>query len=249
MRTNGTRSDIATAVQRAAAFFTRSRDLDCADAQKLMSPFIDSMATADEVEQLQVHTAACDPCKRQLQSLISLRSLLARIEQPSPPEDLVLESRVRLSHERHSNYFEQLENRIATSLRQVAIPAIFGVSLTTLLFGLLFGSLVPNNTVLASDRITNDILVATYKPVRTTEPTMLHFAVSDKKYWEDALMIETHVGGDGRVIDYEIISGKQDPEVDKWVSQLLYFAQFTPATAFGRPVDSRIILSFVAVRS
>ena len=60
-------------------------------------------------------------------------------------------------------------------------------------------------------------------------------------------MIETHVGDDGRVIDYEIISGQQDPEVDKWVSELLYFAQFTPATAFGKPVDSRIILSFVAV--
>jgi hypothetical protein len=214
-----------------------------------MSSFIDSMGSPEDVDPLRMHMANCDACSRQLQSLISLRSLLARVEQPDTPEDLVLETRVRLSHVRHNNYWEQFANRVTNVVKQVAIPAVSGVFLTVLFFAILFGSLGSNTTVLASDRVASDILVASYKPVRTTEPTMVHFAVSDKTYWNDALMIDTHVGDDGRVIDYVILSGPNDPAVDKWVSELLYFAQFTPATAFGKPVDSRIILSFVAVWS
>jgi hypothetical protein len=231
------------------ALMSRQEGLDCDAARKLMSPSIDLMTSPQEVDELQFHISNCQPCGRQLQSLISLRSLLARIEQPVPPEDLVLETRVRLSHVRHRNYFEQLENRITNALKEIAIPAVSGVALTMLFFGILFGSLGANTTVLAHDRVTSDTLIATYKPVRTTAPTMAHFAGSDKRYWEEALMIDTHVDEDGRVIDYVILSGPDNPEVDRWVSELLYFAQFTPATAFGRPVDSRIILSFVAVRS
>ena len=39
------------------------------------------------------------------------------------------------------------------------------------------------------------------------------------------------------------------PELDHWLREFLYFAQFSPATALGKPVDSKVILSFVAVRS
>ena len=250
MQINRILSSIGTTVRTGFNYLRPDERLDCEAAEELMSPFIDSMASPEEVEQLQIHTSTCAACGRQLQSLISLRGLLARIEQPAPPEDMVLESRVKLSHERHRNYFEQFENRLTNVLKPIAIPALFGISLTMLFFGILFGSLVSNTTVLAQDRVVpSDILVATYKPVRTTQPTMVHFAVSDKKYWDEALMIDTHVGDDGRVIDFVILSGPNTPAVDKWVSELLYFAQFTPATAFGKPVDSRIILSFVAVRS
>ena len=62
-------------------------------------------------------------------------------------------------------------------------------------------------------------------------------------------MIETDVGEDGRVTDYRIISGPENPEVNRWIREVLSLAQFTPATAFGKPVESKIILSFVAVRS
>ena len=73
------------------------KEVDCAKAQGLMSPYIDSMATLREAECLELHLSACRPCQRQLQSLISMRGLLARMEKPSIPQDLVLESRVRLS--------------------------------------------------------------------------------------------------------------------------------------------------------
>ena len=216
-----------------------------------MSSFIDSMAAPEEASRLEAHLQYCDPCGRQLQSFISVRSLLARAEQPAPPEDLVLEARVKLSQARYSNYVERLEHRISTVLKPVLVPAFFGVSLTALFFGILFGSLVSHGTVMANDGLIGGPTVASYKPVRTSDKTMesLRFTVVDVRGLEEPLAIELHVSGDGRVVDYQIIEGEQTPDIDNMLKQLLYYAHFSPATALGKPVDSKVILSFVAVRS
>jgi Putative zinc-finger len=225
------------------------RNLDCSSAQKLMSSFIDSMATAAEAERLELHVAVCGPCQRQLQSYKSMRSLLARIEKPLVPEDMVLETRVRLSRERNRNFLVRFENRLHLLLKPVVVPALFGVSLTMLFFGILLGSLASDSTVLAQDRLADQPVFGLYKPVHTTDPTMWNFASSDTQDLDEPLTIETHVGDEGRVIDYAVLSGPQTPEVDGWIREMLSLAQFTPATAFGRPVESKIILSFVAVRN
>lgn len=230
---------------------TQDEHVDCDAAQELMSPFIDSMATPGEIEKLQRHLSTCEPCHRQLQSFISVRSLLVRTELPPIPVDLVLETRVKLSQERHTNYVERLENRISDVLKPIAIPAIAGVSLTMLFFGILLGAMISNTTVMAHDRISaaDTRGPGLYKPVRTSNLTMIRFAGSDDLKFTEPLMIETHVGDTGRVLEYRIISGQETPEVQRFVREQLSLAQFTPATAFGRPVDSKIILSFVAVKS
>jgi hypothetical protein len=217
----------------------------------MMSPFIDSMVTAEEAECLELHVSACQPCQRQLQTFISMRSLLARIEKPALPEDMVLETRVKLSHERNRNFLVRLENRINYVLRPVVMPALLGVSLTIMFFGVLLGSMASTPAVMAQSGLEEQPIFGLYKPVRTTDPTMMRFryAATDKKSLDEPLMIETHVGDEGRVLDYKVIAGQEDDETNRWVREILSLAQFTPATAFGRPVESKIILSFVAVRN
>ncbi len=222
--------------------------LDCPSAQKLMSAFIDSMVTAAESESLEVHVTLCQACQRQLQSYKSMRSLLSRTERPLLPEDMVLETRVRLSQERNKNFRARFENRLNYVFKPLVIPALFGVSLTMLFFGILLGCLA-DNTVLAESRLKEEPVFGLYKPVRTTDHTMLRFVSSDEQNLDEPLTIETHVGDEGRVIDYEVLSGPQNPEVDGWIREMMSLAEFTPATAFGRPVESKIILSFVAVRN
>jgi hypothetical protein len=228
------------------------KDVSCRSAQSLMSPFIDSMATPEEVAKLELHLNACEPCQRQLQSYISIRNFVARASQPLPPMDLVLETRVKLSQERHKNYLARLENRLANVLKPIAIPAIAGVSLTMLFFGVLLGAMISNTTVMARDRVSTvneDHTTGLYKPVRTTNLTMIRFAGSDTNMLAEPVMIETHVGETGRVLGYKIISGEDTPEVEQFVREQILLATFTPATAFGKPVESMIILSFVAVKS
>lgn len=225
------------------------RILDCSSAQKLMSPFIDSMVSAAEAECLESHVALCQACQRQLQSYKSIRSLLTRTEKPAVPADMVLETRVRLSHERNRNVFVRLENRLRYVLKPLVVPALFGVSVTVLFFGILLGSFASDSTVLAQDRPAEEPVGGLFQPVRTTDPTMLRFASCDDQDLDEPLTIETQVGDEGRVIDYEILSGPQNPEVNGWIREMMSLAQFTPATAFGKPVESKIILSFVAVRN
>jgi len=224
------------------------RSLDCSSAQKLMSAFIDSMVTAAESDSLEVHVSRCQACQRQLQSFKSMRSLLSRMERSPLPEDMVLETRVRLSQERNKNFRARFENRLNYVFKPLVIPALFGVSLTMLFFGILLGCLA-DNTVLAESRLKEEPVFGLYNPERTTDHTMLRFVSSDEQNLDEPLTIETHVGDEGRVIDYEVLSGPQNPEVDGWIREMMSLAEFTPATAFGRPVESKIILSFVAVRN
>jgi Putative zinc-finger len=223
--------------------------VECSSVQHLMSPFIDSMVTAAEAERLESHVVACKPCQRQLQSYISMRSLVARIDVPPLPEDMVLETRVRLSHARNKNFLVRLENRLNNFLRPMIVPGLLGAALTMLLFGFLLGSLTSQTTVLAQDHFDEQPVYRLFQPVRTENANWIRFASNDKQDLEEPLTIETYVGHEGRVLDYQVLSGPQNPEVNGWIRQVLSLAQFTPATAFGKPVESRIILSFVAVRN
>jgi Putative zinc-finger len=232
-----------------AMFKTDSTIQVCSKIQKLMSPFIDSMVTAVDAEAVHAHVSTCEPCRRQLQTLISMRSLLTRMDKPAIPTDLILASRVRLSQERHKNLLIKLETRFSNILKPLAIPVIFGISLTTLCFGVLLAALASNATAMAQTSVSEQPVFALYKPVRTTDPTMARFASSQHQTWTEPLMIETGVDEGGRVTEYRIISGPQNAEVNRWIREVLSLAQFTPATAFGKPVGSKIILSFVAVRS
>jgi hypothetical protein len=223
--------------------------VECSVINKLMSPFIDSMVTTQEAERVESHVSRCEPCRRQLQSYISMRSLVARIETPDLPEDMVLETRVRLSHVRNDNSLVRFENRLNYILRPMIVPVLLGVSVTMLLFGIMLGSLASKSTVLAQDRFVEEPVYALYKPVHTADANWVRWASNHKQELEEPLTIETHVGDEGRVIGFQVLSGPQNAEVRGWLQQVLSFAQFTPATAFGRPVESRMILSFVAVRN
>jgi anti-sigma factor RsiW len=224
--------------------------MECSVVQKLMSPFIDSMVSVSEAERVENHVAACGACRRQLQSFISMRSLIARIEAPKSPEDMVLETRVKLSHARNDNFRLRFENRLSNVFKPLVAPVLLGASLTMLLFGVLFGSLASASTVLAQDQVKEPSSNRLFQPVRADNRNWFEFASShEKNDFDDPITIETHVSEQGRVIDYQLLSGSENPEVDGFIREILSLAQFTPATAFGRPVESKIILSFVLVRN
>ena len=221
-----------------------------------MSPFIDSMVTPQEAERLEGHVRHCDPCRRQLQSFISMRSLMARIETPALPEDMVLETRVRLSQERNRNLLVRLENHVNYLLKPMVVPVVLGVSLTMLFFGVLLGSLASNSTVLVQDRLSEEPVFGLFKPVHTTDPNWVGFAKNARKDLDEPLTIETYVGNEGRVFDYQVLcpttsthSHCSASDVPPSIRQVLSLARFDPATRFGKPVASRIILSFVSVQN
>jgi anti-sigma factor RsiW len=220
-------------------------DIKCSKAIELMSSYIDCMAEPEESQILESHLDTCEPCQRQLHSYISLRSMMASIEPVRPPEDLVMDTRVRLSHARSGGLFDRIEALLVNVLKPVVIPAVSGIALTVLSFSVLFGNIAMN--LQAQDL--NSSLIAMEEPVRITDQTMLSAPGNSGSDWLEPLSVKANVDDVGRVYDYRIIGGSQTPAVKQWVTNLLYTAQFAPATRLGKPVNSSTILVFVNVRS
>jgi len=221
-------------------------NIRCSEARELMSPYIDCMAEPEESSKLELHLDTCEPCKRQLHSYISLRSLMARVEPVKPPEDLVLDTRVRLSHARSGGLFESIEARMVNVFKPLLIPAVSGIALTVLSFAVIFGQLSLNVQALDLD----SSMIALEQPVRTTNQTLLSAPGNSGSDWKEPLSVEAKVRDDGRVYSFTILAGSTSPAVRRWINNLLYTAQFAPATSrLGKPINSTTTLTFVNVRS
>ncbi len=220
-------------------------NIKCSQAQELMSPYIDSMAEPDECERLESHLEECPPCQRQLQSYKSLRSMIARIEPVRPPADLVLDTRVRLSHARSGNWYDRVEILFNNVLKPVVMPAVSGIALTVLSFGLLIGSLGMN---FRTQNMRTDVGVLE-QPVGMTDRSLVPTGSSVVTDSSEPLSVLADVGSSGKVLGYKVIGGVQTPAVTRWINNLLWPAHFTPATRNNEPIPSTIVLSFVNVRS
>ena len=220
-------------------------NMKCSKARELMSSYIDCMAEPEESQALESHLDTCEPCQRQLHSYISLRSLMASVEPVRPPEDLVMDTRVRLSHARSGGLFDRLEALLVNVLKPVVIPAVSGIALTVLSFSVLFGNLAVNLQALDA----NSSLLAMEEPVRTTDQTQLSAPGNSGSDWRDPVSVKAKVDDVGRVYDIRILSGGETPAMKQWIRNLLYTAQFAPATRLGKPINSSTILVFVNVRS
>ena len=216
----------------------------CEAALELMSPFIDSMVAQEEADSLQLHVSKCKPCRRQLQSFISLRNVLAGTEPRTVPEDLQLETRVRLSHARLYDFRDRWQARFDNIFKPFAMPALMGVVITLLGFGVLLGSLAEPRPVMAEDGVIFEAGV--YQPPSTPDSTLRRLGVSPELV--DALSVQSELNTVGMIDDFKVISGERSAGVDQWLQELVLFSQFKPATHWGLPVRSRIILSFVTVR-
>jgi len=210
-----------------------------------MSPYIDSMTEPEECDQLESHLASCEACQRQLQSYKSLRSMIARIEPAEPPADLVLDTRVRLSHARAGNWYDRAEIIFNNVLKPVMMPAVSGIALTALSFGLLIGNLGLNLRLQSAD---SEIAVLE-QPVGVTDPTLIPLVSSAVTDSNEPVSLQISFSRFGQVLDFKVIGGAQTLLVKRKITNLLFPARFIPATRNNESVPSITIFSFVNVRS
>lgn len=219
--------------------------IKCSNAQKLMSPYIDSMAEPEESERLESHLETCEPCQRQLQSYISLRSMMARIEPVRPPEDLVLDTRVKLSHARSGGWFDRMEGLLNNVLKPVVVPAASAIVLTVLSFSIIFGqvALDPRFINLDSAVLVMDL------PVQATDKTLFSNVARTASDLGESTSVQASVDSSGLVYGIKILGGNPSPAAVREINDMLYPARFKPATRSGKPVNSTTIISWVNVRS
>lgn len=218
--------------------------MTCSVAKGLMSSYLDGAVTRIQMAQMDEHLRACGECGGHFVSLQQMQSLVGSLGRKPAPPDLSLRLRVALSQElansRRSRW-ERLCVRWENAFNAIMVPATAGLVTTLIIFGLLISFLYP-----AQVRAANDVPTMLYTPAQLqSTPFELTMGVANA----ESLVVEAYVGADGRVQDYRILSSSEESQaVLSQLKNMLIFTTFQPATSFGQPTASRVILSFSKVQ-
>lgn len=220
--------------------------MKCDEARSLMSLDLDQATTGAERHQISAHIAACVECTNEYAGLEQTRNLVAGLgRKPAPPE-LALKLQVALSQAAAAQNFrvrfEGYQVRFSNALKAFMFPATAGFVSAVLCFGVLIGLVVAPIQVQASSA--DDLPLTLYTPPELSASPF----VATVGNIDGSLVVETYVDSRGRVQDYRIISApdgteKLLPELDN----MMIFTTFRPAMNFGRPIASRVVVSFSGV--
>ena len=134
-----------------------------------------------------------------------------------------------------------LRVRWENAFNAIMVPATAGVVTTLIIFGLLISFLYPAQ-VRRLQRRADHALHARGIAIHSLR-------IVDGASHAESLVVEAYVGADGRVQDYRILSAPENAQaILPELKNMLIFTTFHPATAFGQPTASRVILSFSKIQ-
>ncbi len=215
--------------------------LQCPEAKRLFSPYLDGAVTGTEMLALQKHLSNCAACNGEYQSLQRTQQLLASVPRPKVPSDLGLKLRLAISREAAAkdHRYQGLMVRLENALEAFMVPATAGFVSALIIFGIAMVYFVTPSSLQAS----NDVPLVMVNSGPELQPSA--FGLTMDSIDADSLVIEAYVDANGRVQDYRILSDSSDSnEVMPQVKRMLIFTTFRPALSMGRPTASRAVLSF-----
>ena len=215
--------------------------MTCTQSKSMLSAYLDGVLTGKQMQALDQHLGQCPVCDHEYQSLRRTQAVLAGMGPARAPEDLSLKLRLAISHEaarRERPHFGILILHIDNALRAFMVPATTGLVATILVFGVLIGLLTSPPPVHAN---ASDVPL-----MFATEPELQpsSFGFTMGAVGEDSLVIEAYVDANGRILDYRILSGSQNPKDLRELKNMLILTTFRPATWMGTPRPGTAILSF-----
>jgi hypothetical protein len=216
--------------------------LQCPEAKRLFSPYLDGAVTGTEMLALEQHISGCADCDRHYASLRETQRLLGSVARPKAPADLGLRLRLAISREvaqAKRPPFEGLQVRLENAFRAFMVPATAGFLSALVIFGIAMAYFVAPSTMQAS----NDVPLVMVNTAPQLQQSAFGMALDTIN--ADSLVIEAYVDANGRVQDYRILSDTEDSkEALPQVKRMLIFTTFRPALSMGRPTPSRAVLSF-----
>ncbi len=208
--------------------------MNCAQTKHQLSGYLDDALDWRRMLELGSHLTSCRECAREAEQLKALRRLVRAQGRVAPPPGLALEIKVALSRRQHLRFWERLGVRVDNFFRPLAIPATAGLLTALLTFGVLIHTFALRTAALAEDVPLN---LATPPKLRATAPITFNTG-------ENGLLVEMRVDGQGRITDFRILEGPQDARAVSELRRVLVFAEFDPATYFGKPTAGRTLMNF-----
>ncbi|MFN8007456.1 MAG: zf-HC2 domain-containing protein [Terriglobia bacterium] len=190
------------------------------------------------------HLQTCSVCASQFEELKSYRHLLRTLKPAKPPQDFELNLKIVASKQGSGFRLARNWQRLRDLLYPIAIPAVSGVVLTVFSFVSLLSIFIAGVNLDASIKDTPLGIMTDPQPRLVY---MSQFVQLDRfESVKEPITVETTISHEGRVLDYRILKGPQDPETKRSLDQFLFFeARVDPATSFGRPTEGRLVLSLV----
>ncbi len=210
--------------------------MNCKETQRELSGYLDRALDWKRASEVRGHLSSCAECAGEAAQLDEVRRLFRTHVKVAPPRDLALQIRLRAARESQPSIsaWARMMVRLQNFLGPVAIPASTGLLSTALIFGMFvynFG--MPLNTA-------NDIPLALQTPAKLLAMPQINFTTS-----EEGVMVMTEIDQQGRVVSFQVLNGngKSDVQQMRDLRQLMVFTTFEPATRFGVPTSSRLVIN------
>jgi len=217
-------------------------EMECLQAKRLFSPYLDGAVTGAQMLALQRHLSGCPACHREYYALRRTQQLLVSMPKPKVPSDLGLRLRLAISREAAQARrppFEGLRVRLENALQAFMVPATAGFLSALIIFGIAMVYFVAPSTLHAD----NDVPLVMVNSAPELQQSA--FGMTMDSIDADSLVIEAYVDSNGRVQDYRILSDTDSSkEVLPQVKRMLIFTTFRPALSMGRAIPSKAVLSF-----
>ena len=215
----------------------------CAHIRAMFSAYLDGALTGSEMQSIARHMQECGECRAEYASLAKSQRLVASLGRKAAPPDLALRLKVALSREsQRMSWYESLALQWQTAMHNFMLPATAGLFSALLFFGVVIGYVALPAS--ASARNTD-------VPTMLFTPAQLRMAPNEMQLGlptDESIVVETLVDANGRVESYRVISAPVDSEkLTPKLDNMMIFTIFRPATAFGKPTPSRVVLSFSSV--
>lgn len=219
---------------------------DCDFVRISFSKYLDGAVSGHEMQAIAGHLACCGECSREFDELRSMQRALSALGSLKAPVDLGMKLRVAVSQEaarRNSTWVDGFTLRWNNVIRPMVMQISAGLAGTIVLVGgimLLLGMVASPEPVMANDEPLGAL----------TAPHYLYSADAPRPIvtGRDAtIVVEAKVNSQGRVYDFHIVSGPDDPAVQVQITDQLLQGVFEPARVFGAPTRGQVVLTFEGI--
>ena len=217
----------------------------CLKCRSSFSAYLDGDVSGKQMQKIAKHLETCNDCTHEFAAWRAMQRSLSSLGPAKAPADLGLKLRLAISHEhakRKSNWLDTISVRWENAIRPMLVQVSAGFAGAVVLVGsiaLLLGIVAAPEPVMANDEPLGAMTAPHY--LYSSVPRAI---VTDR---DAVIVVEAYVDAQGKVYDYNLVSGPESAAVQTQIVDQLLTSVFQPASVFGAPVRGRVVLTFSGI--
>jgi predicted anti-sigma-YlaC factor YlaD len=217
----------------------------CLKCRSCFSAYLDGDVSGQKMQKIAKHLESCNDCTHEFAAWRAMQRSLSSLGTAKAPTDLGLKLRLAISHEhakRKSNWLDTISLKWENAIRPMLVQVSAGFAGAVVLVGgiaLLLGLVAAPEPVMANDEPLGAMTAPHY--LYSSVPRAI---VTDR---DAVIVVEAYVDSQGKVYDYNLVSGPESAAVQSQIVDQLLTSVFQPASVFGAPVRGRVVLTFSGI--